>query len=410
MSYYSYKLIDAVGQTQRGVINLPYESEVSAVMHLEKGGSTIVSIRKLPFGIGQVFKALYNTVKPLPTAEEIIEILENISTMLAAGLPIMTAIRDTMLDSDNNAVVRIGTDITSRMEAGATFSEAIAYYPEVFPNVVLHLATLGEESGNLDKTLKDAADHMQRNRRIRQEVRQGLTYPMFVFTAIGIALFFWISIVVPILTDLFRSMNLELPTITLVIISVSEFILNYFLLVVLAIVLIIALIIISVRTSDEIRYWVHSIMLKLPIFKPVLTSFNLAFITEYLSILVSSGIDILRSLEIMIDAVNNERYKTQLRQIRQNLIRGTTLKQAFREADVFPSFVVRMIGVGEDTGTLSKQLSYVADEYQHRLSSVVKNISKLVEPIAIMIGGGIFIILAIGLFVPVYELIGAATG
>jgi type II secretory pathway component PulF len=151
----------------------------------------------------------------------------------------------------------------------------------------------------------------------------------------------------------------------------------------------------------------HIILLKTPVIKSILSCFNIAFITEHLSLMVSSGSDVVSSIKVIEDTLPNLVFREQLNKIRNLIVGGKKLKDAFKQANLFPPFVTRMIGVGEETGALSSQLDYVSGEYRHRLNGLVATIGKTIEPIALFVGGAMFIILIIGLFMPLYDVIGS---
>ena len=135
-------------------------------------------------------------------------------------------------------------------------------------------------------------------------------------------------------------------------------------------------------------------------------SSGLAYITEYLSLLISSGVEIIKSLEIIEESITNEVYKEKIGEVREGVMRGNTLTDELRSAEVFPSFVLRLTSIGEQTGTLDSQLKYLAEEYRKRFEHTVESISEIIQPLVIIFAGLLFILMIIALFLPVYKLIG----
>ncbi|MBF0471379.1 MAG: type II secretion system F family protein, partial [Gammaproteobacteria bacterium] len=374
MSYYTYKLIERTGRTRRGFIDLPFENEQSAWAYLERTGDTVISARLLGGVIGMLITFFNSFMEQSVKREDISEVLSNLAVMLKSGIPAMSAIEDAIIDNENGTISRAGRDMLMRVESGYSFSDAISYYPGLFPPVVQFLCRVGEESGTLDRTLKDAADHIRRMDRIRKDIRSALTYPIMAVVTIFLAMGFWIYWVVPTLVDLFRTMNVELPWLTVVIIDVSDYLINNLedLVIKLAILLVVLVLIVK-RVPAIKRAW-HLLILKLPLIKNVAIQFNTAFITEYFGLLISAGVDITRSLTLISETLENLIYREKLEHVRRRLIEGNSLRGGFSEVELFPRFVVRMIGIGEESGSLPEQLHYIAEEYSDRLSRTVNGL------------------------------------
>ncbi len=407
MAIYHYKLIEATGRPRTGVVDLPFENEVSAMAYLERQGGTVIFARMLPHLLGQILGLFFKLFEQRVKRIEMAEALANLGVMLGAGIPVISAIRDTFIDNTNQTLVRVGRDLVMRIESGSSLSEAANYHKAIFSDTVLFLMRLGEESGNLDHTIKDAAEHVRRIDRIIRDVRGALVYPAFVFVAIFGALGFWLYFVVPTMVDLFRSLAVDLPPLTVGLIAFSEFLEQHIGKFVFAIITIFVALMAAIKNLQPVRRSWHALLMKTPVVGNVLRAFNLAFISEYFSLLLRSGVDLLRSMEVMRNTVSNEIYKERLGRVRSTIVQGVSLRESFTQAQVFPAFVVRMIGVGEESGSLTDQLDYIAEEYRDRLSRIVAVMGKTIEPLAIMVGGGLFILMAVALFMPLYQLIGS---
>jgi len=407
MALYRYKLIEASGRPSGGLIELPFENELSAMAYLERQGATVIFARLLHPLLARIVAFFYGLRDQRVTRADIAETLSNLAVMLGAGIPVLAALRDTMVGNDNRTIAALGRDMVMRVEGGSSLSDAASYHPTFFHSTVQFLMRIGEESGTLDRTLRDAAEHVRRIDRIIKDTRSALIYPIFVFISIFGALIFWLSVVVPTMQGLFIQLQVPLPALTKWIIAAAAFLEAHYKPIVLTILGLILGFTILIKRSPLARHRFHALLLRTPIIKRVLVAFNLAYISEYFSLLIASGVDILRSLEVLRGTLHNDVYKERLSIVRGGLVQGVTLRQSFAEAGVFPGFVVRMIGVGEETGTLTGQLNYIAEEYRDRLDRLVANIGKIVEPVAILVGGGIFIVMAVGLFMPVYQLVGA---
>ena len=405
MSYFRYKVLRADGRVMAGVAELPLFSEPDAQEYFERRGGTVVAVRQVGGIVGWVLARTENRLGRRIRRDDLIEFLNNLSIMLKSGIPILTALAESISVAENRALIRTVEHIQLSIEAGLNLSDAVDQHKQVFPETVRYLVRIGEETGNLDRTLKDAASHLERLRQIKTDTSRSLIYPAFVFAATIGAAIFWIFYVVPGIRDMFRQMQLALPPLTVWLLSATTFLQHWAPEIGAGIAITVAACVIAVRSNRKVRHFYHNVLLHLPISSRITQASGLAFIAEYFSLFASSGVDILRSLKTLEGTVSNEVYRGKIISIREGLERGNTLSAEFKHAKVFPSFVVRMINIGEQSGTLSQQLQYIADEYRRRLRNVVDNIAEIVKPVAILLVGGFFILIVVGLFLPVYQLI-----
>jgi general secretion pathway protein F/type IV pilus assembly protein PilC len=159
------------------------------------------------------------------------------------------------------------------------------------------------------------------------------------------------------------------------------------------------------KRSRRFRKALDVILLRTPIAKSIVTASVLAYISEYFAMLINAGIDILQSVNILGDSVSNEVYRDKLVEVKGFLENGEGISDSFKDAVIFPNFVVRMMSVGEYSGTLSDQLGYIAEQYRNKLSILVSTIGKSIEPLILMVAGAIFAVVIIGLFLPIYDLV-----
>lgn len=405
VNYFRYKVMRADGRVTGGVLQLPLFTEPDAREYFERRGGTVVAVKQVGALAGWLLARTESRIGRNIKRDDLVEFLNNLSIMLRSGIPILTALSESITVAENRALIRTVEHIQLSIEAGLNFSTAVDQHKQVFPETVRYLIRIGEETGNLDRTLKDAAGHLERLRQIKSDASRSMIYPLFVFAAtIGAALF-WIFYVVPGMEELFIQMQLPLPAITIWMLEATGFLQRYALAIGAGLVAVVAACVLAVGNSRRARWTYHKIMLHLPIAGRITQASGLAFIAEYFSLFAASGIDILRSLKTLEGTVQNEVYREKIIAIREGLERGNSLSAEFKHARVFPSFVVRMINIGEQTGTLSQQLQYIAEEYRRRLRNIVENISEIIKPVAMLMVGGFFILIVVGLFLPVYQLI-----
>ena len=405
MNYFRYKLITANGEIASGVAKLPYQETMSAVNHLERDGSVTLYVKKL----GRLTRWLFQLgdLRPQRRLSRTIlaEILNNLALMLRSGMPLVTALEESSQTEEYPSVARDFAQIIERIQGGASFSDAAGHFPHIFPQSVLHLVRMGENTGRLDNMLKDASEHLLRIQKIFSDTKQALLYPAFVMFAISGGMLFWFAYVVPKIVGLFKELDVALPRMTQVLIHLSELAQLYYLHFIIGAAAAVVIAALLRKRSRGFRRALDALLLKLPIAQSIVAASNLAFISEYFAMLINAGIDILQSVGILKEAVGNEVYRDKLAEVRASLEVGEGISESFKQAVIFPNFVVRMIGVGESSGTLSEQLVYIADQYRNKLSILVATIGKSIEPLILMVAGTIFAVVIIGLFLPIYDLV-----
>jgi type IV pilus assembly protein PilC len=410
MNYFRYKLIAPNGRPTSGVIKLPYQDEISTASYLERNGSVAIYVSKLSqlesivpkLGSLRLFKRLKRTDQ--------VELFNNLSLLLRSGMPLVTALEETAGSMKHPVMVSSIQDIVAAIQGGMSFSEAAKKYSDLFSPSVIYLIRIGEETGRLDEMLKEASEHVNRVHTIISDTKKALLYPIFVFISIGIGLVFWLYYVVPKILDLFKEMNVALPKITVYLLMVSDFIQAYFIYLFIGFAAILIGFLTARKSSRRFRKITDWLMIKLPVSGSIVSASNLAHITEYFSLLIKAGINILQAIKILSESIKNEMYRDKLDEIGIGLKKGSSISEAFEDASIFPTFVTRMINIGEVSGTLEEQLGYIAEEYSKKLSTLVEMIGKMIEPIVLVVAGAIFAVIFLALLLPVYDMVSQVGG
>jgi general secretion pathway protein F/type IV pilus assembly protein PilC len=406
MNYYKYKMITSSGEIASGVIKLPYSDAMSAITHLERDGATIIYTKKT--GLFLTFLINFHsslTRKKLSRPQQA-ELLNSLSLMLRAGVNLITALEETAQSTESIDVEDDINDLIDSIRGGAILSEAAMNYPNIFSPTTIHLIKIGEETGNLDAMLKNASEHIKNIHKIVSDTKQALLYPSFVMFSLGLLTLFWFYYVIPKIAGLFKEMDVALPKLTVIIMNISTFVQNNIFLIIIGFSAVIASLYIGRKSSKKARKMMDLMLLKIPVVRTVISASLLAYISEYFSILLNAGLDILSSLTIIQDTITNEVYNEKMALIQDGITKGHGIAGSFEDAGIFPRFVIRMIGIGEISGTLTEQLNHIAEEYQEKLNSIVSTLGKVLEPIVLLISGMLFIIIICGLFLPIYDLIG----
>ncbi len=410
MNLFRYKLMHPTGEVVSSIINLPFEDVVSAITYLEREGNTTIYVKKLGPIYSFFIKLLKIGIRKKITRAFLAGFLSNVSMMLKAGIPIVTALEESASDSSRPDFESDINDMILSLQGGSSFSDTIESNSHIFPKTTLHLVRIGEASGTLDERLKDASDHLKRIQAIISDTKQALLYPSFVFAAMGAGLIFWLYYVVPKIVMLFKEMDVQLPGLTIFIIKTSEFVQNYIFQIFTVVILAVFIFITLYKQNRSFKKSMDYVLLKLPVVGTLVNASNLAFITEYFALLINAGIDILQAIKIMQEAVDNAVYSDKLGEVRESLTRSETIAASFTAALIFPNFVCRMINIGEISGTMSDQLEYIAKDYSNKLAILVSSLGKMIEPIVLIVAGTMFAIIIAGLFLPIYDLIGNLGG
>jgi type II secretory pathway component PulF len=405
MPFFSYKAIDNNGEVVRGQIeggdiDLVYDNIVSSGLH-------ILNIQKASSLSGLYLK---KTQRWGIKGKDIIEFANNLSVMLRSGLPLITSISDIAESIENRKFRTKLIEIRNSIELGSSFSVALSQQQDIFPDIFVNLISVGEETGRLDESLSDIAVHLQRMEDLKSAIIRALIYPVFALVGTIGALLFWLIYVLPKISGLFTSMDITLPPMTQALISASDFSQKhwYVFIVAPAAIYVIYKILSKHRRT---KYYVDAAKLKLPIIKLILHNKLLALFSEQLRILVAAGVTIDRAFDVMIEVVNNEVFKRALVDTRENIMLGSKISDALkRHLGLFPNMVSRMIAIGETTGNLNEQLDNLSRYFLDKLDDISQKMGKMIEPIIIILIGGIFVVIILGLLSPIYDLISGITG
>jgi len=406
---YVYKLLLTGGKSRYGLSFIPVEKDRSARIWLEKVHDAIVlQLYRLSPGWSAVFVFFNRFSRTSLKQKELAGLLRDLAVMTSSGIAFFDAAQSIAQDdspgSDPRAA-RVCRQLLEELQSGGTVTSAFARQPEVFPETVRSLALIGDETGSMGAMLMEASGHVDRIVGMKSDVKQAMIYPIFSFATILGAGVFWIVYVLPNLVSLFKQLNAKLPPFTVAFLAVASWLSENLITSLVICASIAAALIVLWTKSIQVRRGGYRLAHRLPISRTLLTSSGLAFFAEYLSILVRAGVDLAGSLKILEDATRDLYYKDRVGAMRAFVQRGDRISAAMRQVGGFPPLIVRMIAVGEDSGTLDRQLSYLSAEYGTRLKRTVDTIAEIVKPLVILLAGALFLVLIVALLLPVYDLV-----
>lgn len=328
----------------------------------------------------------------------------NLGAMLAAGLPLSRALTVMERQTKNAKLLDLVSRISDDVKKGESLHGALAKFPKTFSLLFVAMVRAGEEGGELPQALTVVADQMERMYTLKKKIRGALIYPaIIVITIIGIGTVMMTQ-VVPTLAQTFEEMNAELPTSTQIVISISNFLVKYNVLALLLIIMVVALFYAGIRTATGKRI-IDAIVLRLPLIGTMVREVNSARTARTLSSLLASGVDILSSLNIVADVVQNTYFKDVLREARESVGKGEPLSATFtRNEHLYPAFVGEMTAVGEETGQTNDMYKRLSQYYEDEIDRKTRDMSTIIEPFLMVIIGVAVGFFAVSMISPIYSL------
>lgn len=325
-----------------------------------------------------------------------------LATMLDAGLPLTRAINIIQGQTKNKYFSAILSDIYNHLEEGYPFSQCLARYPNVFTEVYISVVKAGEASGKLEGVLKELSSNLEEQNRLMNAVYNAMLYPAFVVVAMILVGFYVISNIIPQLRELFTESNVELPLITKMLLSFSDFFNKFWYLVVLLIVGVILVLRLYFKTPAGRLFW-SSLQLRLPLFKPIFEGLHMNQFCRTFGMLTKSGVPIMDTVKIVAHTINNTLYQESMVEVGHQLELGVPMSVPISKNPYFPPLVSQMILVGEQTGRMDEIFLNLAAYYENETSSKIKGVSSLIEPILIIIVGVGVAFMVFAVLVPIYE-------
>ena len=333
------------------------------------------------------------------------------ATMIDAGLPIVQCLDILAGQTDNKLFAIILRDIKASVENGATFSDSLRRHPKVFDALYTNLVQAGEVGGILDTILNRLAIYIEKNMKLRRQVKGAMVYPSSVLIIFVGVLFVLLGFVIPSFKNIFKEFGskTELPALTKMVIAVSEAFTGNFLYVLAAIIALSMSTTYVYRTPKGKKFF-HKLFLRLPIMGPTLKKIAVARFTRTLGTLLSSGVPILDALEIVAKTAGNVVIEEAIMFTRLKISEGKNMAEPLMSTGVFPPMVVQMVGVGEQTGALDQMLNKIADFYEEEVDVAVGALTSLIEPVMMVGIGGTVGVVLISMYLPIFSLAGAIKG
>jgi type IV pilus assembly protein PilC len=399
MAEFAWEARGKTGEVKKGVMEAETEDTVMTRLRQQQLSPTKVKKKTAKFnlsigsGVGQ---------------KDLVTFTRLFATMIDAGLPIVQCLDILANQTDNKAFQTILKDVKSSVEQGSTFSDSLRRHPKVFDPLYCNLVQAGEVGGILDTILNRLAVYIEKNVKLKRQVKGALYYPtivLFVFTGVLTVL---LVFVIPSFQKMFSDFGAKdaLPWLTLMVINVSNAFIGH-----LPIILLvgtgIGVGLSMIYKRPKGKKFFHKVMLVTPVVGPVLKKIAVARFTRTLGTLLSSGVPILDALDIVAKTAGNVIIEEAIQYTRTRISEGKNMAGPLLETNVFPAMVVQMVGVGEQTGALDTMLNKIADFYEEETDVAVSSLTSLIEP-AMMVGiGGTVGVVLIAMYLPIFSIAGA---
>jgi type IV pilus assembly protein PilC len=398
MAEWSWEARSRDGEVRKGVMEADSADLVQTRLRAQQLNP--VKVKKKP---KEINITIGSPVKPA----ELVVFVRQFATMIDAGLPLVQCLDILSTQGENKQFNAILKEIKVYVEQGGTFSEALRKHPKVFNDLFVNLVAAGEMGGILDTILQRLAIYIEKNVKLKRQVRGAMVYPvaiLFVALAVIVVMLTW---VIPAFREMFAEFGGEdqLPGLTKFVISISDGFVSNFWIIAGLFIGTITLISYSYRTKGGKRFW-HKAFLTLPVLGPVIRKIAVARFTRTLGTLLGSGVPILDAMDIVAKASGNVVVEAAINETADRVREGRTMSEPLMATGVFPPMVVQMIGVGEQTGALDNMLNKIADFYEEEVDVAVAALTSLLEPIMMVFIGGIVGVILIAMYMPIFEIAG----
>ena len=373
-------------------------SENDVLSYLRKNEYTPINIEVVKPTFSS-FNKIFNRV----SFNDVVNLTRQLAIMLNAGLTLVDCLNIIAKQTEKEELLMVINSIQKHIMGGGKFSEALKAYPQFFSNLYISLVRSGEASGKLSDILLKLADNLEKQREFQSKIKNSLVYPVIVLVGMGGVMFVMLTFVVPKLLGLYKDFQISLPLSTQILIAVSSFCANFWPLIIGAVFVIITFTQRFLKTAQG-KLVYDSLILKLPIFGPIVSVSALVYSTRTLSILIGSGVSILDTLSIIVDTSGNSIFRNAFQHILTQVEKGQNLGDSFANEGIFPPILVQMTTVGEQTGHLDDTMMRISHYFEMESESAVKTMTTLIEPlILVVLGIGVgFLVLSV--ITPIYNL------
>lgn len=395
---FEYAVRDRAGKLVKG--SLEADNQAQVVQKLKTMGYAPVSITQANAGMNKeiTIPGFGGKVK----LKDLAVMSRQFATMISSGLSLLRALTILAEQTENKVLRGVLVEVRQDVETGQSLSSALAKHPKIFPPLMVNMCRAGEVGGFLDSVLLQIAENYEADVKLRSKIKSAMTYPVVVFCIAILAVIGMLLFVVPIFANMFTELGGELPAPTKVLVWMSG-VMKFVAPVLLVLAIAWPLIWAKIKNKPQVRNVLDPLKFKLPVFGNLFRKVALARFSRNLGTMMKSGVPILQALDIVGSTTGNVVLERAVYEVRESVRRGESLAGPLTEHPVFPSMVVQMMAVGEDTGALDTMLAKIAEFYDQEVEATAEALTSLIEPIMIAVIGGIIGAMIIALYMPIFK-------
>jgi type IV pilus assembly protein PilC len=370
--------------------------------------SNLGKLRISPTKIKKKPKDLFENVaflQPKVTQKDVILFCRQFSTMIDAGLPIIQCMDILYSQQENPTFKKMLKSIKEQVESGATLADSLKKYPKQFDDLFVNMVAAGEAGGILDTILRRLSAYMEKAAKLKSQVKGALTYPIVTIIIAVLVVAVILVFVIPVFQEMFSDMGGTLPTPTLIVVAMSDFVKSKIHWMIIGLIIFIYAFKKYYKTENGHKV-IDATILKLPVFGLLIRKVAVAKFTSTMGTMLSSGVAILEALDIVAKTSGNKTIERAIYTVRSGIAEGRTMADPLAESGVFPPMVCQMISVGESTGALDSMLQKIADFYEEEVDQAVENLTALIEPFMLVFLGVVIGGLVISMYLPVFKMAG----
>ena len=382
---------DRHGKQVRGEIRAVGENQIQATLRRQGILPTKIKKRRMRSG---------KRIRP----KDIAIFTRQLATMMKAGVPLLQAFDIVGRGNANTSVTKLLNDIRTDVETGTSLSGAFRKYPMYFDNLYCNLVEAGEAAGILEALLDRLATYMEKTEGIKSKIKSALMYPISVVIVAFVVVTIIMIFVIPAFKEVFSSFGADLPAPTLLVMGISEFFVKYWWLIFGGLGAGAFFFMQAWRRSEKMQMFMDRLLLKIPDFGPLIEKSCIARWTRTLATMFAAGVPLVEALDSVGGAAGNSVFSVATEKIQQEVSTGTSLTVAMTNANVFPSMVLQMCAIGEESGSIDHMLGKAADFYEMEVDDMVAGLSSLMEPIIIVFLGTLIGGIVVSMYLPIFKL------
>lgn len=403
MSVFEYVALDEKGRQRKGFIDAP--GVAAARQKLREENIYPVEINqtddKKENALSQILK--FNIWQRVP-ASDVSVFTRQLSTLLGAGMPLVPSLSILMKQTNNPLLKKSLAQIREQVNEGKSLTESMSGFPQIFSPFYLNMVRAGEASGTINLVLERLADFQENQQALMNKIRSALAYPIIMFFIGSAVILLLMTFVVPKITGIFTDMHQTLPLITLILITVSNFLKSFWWLILIILTVLIVACRYAITDTEAGKHLWDNVKLKIPVFGQINRKIAIARFSRTLATLLQSGVPLLQAMEIVRNVVNNIIIGEAIGKAGKDVEEGKELSGPLTQSGIFPPMVTEMIAVGEQSGTLEAMLNRIATTYETEAQADIMVMTSLLEPVMILVMGFVVGFIVVSILLPIFEM------